>query len=165
MKYRLWYSVFVQHQKLWSFYDCEDWNEINQKKEQILENQKGSVYTPQFCVTPAPLPSNDYLFYGFLDQETLENDQETVDYFKSKGQEWKPIPYYGTYYIVHKDFWEQEGCLDDSTISNEIEDLLPNGFNEIQESHFEYGGPLAEGIEKLKNAGFTWCEAIGAKFV
>lgn len=56
--------------------------------------------------------------------------------------------------IVSKEFWDENGCLNDQHITSELSGILPGGFFEACESMFEtHHSPDAARI-KLLEAGF-----------
>jgi len=60
---------------------------------------------------------------------------------------------YGKFYVATQSFWNANGHLDDSHITKEA--CLPNGFNEVMESVFEFDGPPDKGKDALLAAGLT----------
>jgi hypothetical protein len=56
--------------------------------------------------------------------------------------------------IVSKEFWDQNGHLDDSHIAEQLGDLLPKGFYEMCESMFETDLPVKTATNLLLKAGF-----------
>jgi len=59
---------------------------------------------------------------------------------------------YNLFLVVKQDFWEQYGHLDDEHIAHFCR--LPEGFCEVQESMFEYDGPIDEGRKLLLEMGY-----------
>lgn len=58
------------------------------------------------------------------------------------------------FWIVHREYWKKVKCIDDHHIGKFLKNILPDGFDEIQESGFEYHlGSLQEGIDALISAG------------
>ena len=62
-----------------------------------------------------------------------------------------------TYFtFVEKAFFAQNGHLDDSIRDRLIdEDIIPDGFYDLDESSFEYDGDKDDAITVLNKAGFT----------
>lgn len=59
------------------------------------------------------------------------------------------------FWIVHREYWQQNKHLDDCHIERFVEHLLPKGFGEALESGFEYCiGSAEEGRKALLDAGF-----------
>lgn len=75
---------------------------------------------------------------------------------------------YLPFFIVSKEYWNRERCIEDRHITKDIKDFLPVGFCESGESTFEYGtwetdslfvprfdsAAIEEGKAKLIAAGF-----------
>lgn len=61
-------------------------------------------------------------------------------------------PDYPSFCLTSKEYWDEEGHLDDCL--SEIE-CLPDGFHNAMEACWEYVGPVEEGKQKLLDAGFV----------
>jgi hypothetical protein len=68
-------------------------------------------------------------------------------YFQTNGED-------GLIYIVSKEFWEQNGTLDDNHVDSEIAAFLPDGFYEDCESMFSTDYYIKDARVLLKAAGF-----------
>jgi hypothetical protein len=64
-------------------------------------------------------------------------------------------PEYSEICIVERSFWVEHGYMDDRHFSGKIDDILPDGFDEVSECTFEFlNGSLEDGIVALLKAGF-----------
>ncbi|WEU67357.1 hypothetical protein [Xanthomonas phage JGB6] len=57
--------------------------------------------------------------------------------------------------VVSKDLWDEEGCIDDNHIADEIHELRENGFYEEMESTFSSELDEAATRQWLLDKGFT----------
>lgn len=56
-------------------------------------------------------------------------------------------------YIQTKEYWEENECVD----GEKFQDIIIDGFEQIEESNYLIGLPLEEAIEKLISMGFKFC--------
>lgn len=145
--YLVWYKPDHEYSDNYTKMEAKDWGEAQEIKNKLIKYYDNIYYTVKldifFTGPPLDFPPVDqedkeknssYYFYAFMDDE-IDDDIYT-----------------GTYYIVDKNYWRAEHCLDDRTIQVDV----PEGFCQCCESEFEYEGSLEEGIAKLKDAGFVW---------
>jgi len=74
---------------------------------------------------------------------------------REDGLNWYFI-YEGRFEIVHKNHWHLNHTLMDSHISSRV--ILPEGFEEVEESIFEFEGSPRRGLELLSAANFSKLE-------
>lgn len=159
MKYRLWYTVEIpNHNQFWRFVDCADLKEAEDR-----QNHLKSLYDCEaFATTMLPLHimANDYLFFCWMDPQIVREVEEENRYYDD-ALAGSIAVYTGTYHIIHKDQWNDKKRLI-STFDPLLDNIVPDGFSWVCDG-YEYDGSMAEGVQKLKDAGFVWHEKIGDK--
>lgn len=151
--YLVWYKSDPEYSDQYSKLEAKDWAEAQEIKKELLKYYDNIDYNIKLDIfitgSPIDFPLTDednkeqnssYYFYAFMNDEIAEDDES----------------YTGTYWIVHKDYWAKEHCLDDQGVDVDT----PEGFFQCCESEFEYNGSLEEGIQKLIAAGFVWCNEL-----
>lgn len=63
--------------------------------------------------------------------------------------------------ITSKKHWDENGCVSDWHLTDELDKLLPNGFAETMESCFESRYSLQQTRDRLSDAGFIEDDEFG----
>lgn len=66
-------------------------------------------------------------------------------------------PEFQAFPITSSKYFEENGCVCDGQEDEEISNLLPSGFENLMEGHWEYiYGTLEQGKQALLDAGFVY---------
>ncbi len=86
-------------------------------------------------------------------RRAVDDSQAGKDWYYKFGDEENEPGDYHTVWIVHKRFWHENHHMDDRHIEHLV--TMPSGFNECQESCFDFEWPIEDAERMLREYGYT----------